>query len=827
MPLRRSWTLLGWVTIAGAALVAGCSSSTSPTNEGFGGAGTESTGTHPGAGGGDSMSGTFVGSSTGSGAHSGTSTNVGGGSGAFDVEPTPTQVVTVVSGMTAPTAQWTAKFDGNPVSAGWSVDRGEVGTITTTNASTGVFTPSGTVGGYVNVTAGLTVGGQDYSATREVLVKLTATQNGPTSGETGQVATDPTTILAGGGIGGVGGVGLGGAVDQTTQAALDAPADDGSALGLGMLYPYDKTVFPRGLLAPLLMWTWMPANADAIKVHLHTKSGSYDWTGSFSAPAILAQTGGQFVNMPIPQDVWDAATNSAGTLPSGGADTLTMDLVVAQAGVAHGPVSETWTVAPGRLNGVIYYNSYGTHLAENLDGAIGGDGRFGAAVLGIHVGDSGPTLVAGSTSVDSSGCRVCHSVASSGSRLVVQHGDSPGDYTSSAYDLTPTGATENVMALGTTFPALYPDGSNALGDDGRIYPLPDDTTPLPTTGLAAVTTSLGSPQFSADGKAVAFNPMTDPTGAAITPQQLVVMKFDPATLTFSAPTTVVDDTGASADTRPGWAAFLPDSNSVVFHHQSSSGADGNGDANMHTRKGAKAQIAWASASQSGTITPLNALNGLDAGGTSYLPVLASATPLLQPNGTTCAPGGAAVCCSGDGVQTDTMSPLHDDDVNQNYEPTVNPIASGGYAWVVFTSRRMYGNVATIGPYCSDPRGADLVDNVTPKKLWVAAIDLNAHAGTDSSHPAFYLPAQELTAGNSRGFWVLDPCKADGSSCETGDQCCNGFCEPNGEGGALVCSNMSHNGMCSMTNEKCTTSSDCCDQMNDSCIGGFCVQNGPH
>ncbi|HEY4120621.1 MAG TPA: hypothetical protein VGM56_22305, partial [Byssovorax sp.] len=77
------------------------------------------------------------------------------------------------------------------------------------------------------------------------------------------------------------------------------------------------------------------------------------------------------------------------------------------------------------------------------------------------------------------------------------------------------------------------------------------------------------------------------------------------------------------------------------------------------------------------------------------------------------------------------------------------------------------------------------------------------------------------------FWVLDPCKADGSSCETGDQCCNGFCEPNGQGGALVCSNMSHNGMCSMTNEKCTTSSDCCDQMNDSCIGGFCVQNGPH
>ena len=43
----------------------------------------------------------------------------------------------------------------------------------------------------------------------------------------------------------------------------------------------------------------------------------------------------------------------------------------------------------------------------------------------------------------------------------------------------------------------------------------------------------------------------------------------------------------------------------------------------------------------------------------------------------------------------------------NYEPTVNPVPSGGYAWVVFTSRRLYGNVATLKPYWSDPRYDDL------------------------------------------------------------------------------------------------------------------------
>ncbi len=35
-----------------------------------------------------------------------------------------------------------------------------------------------------------------------------------------------------------------------------------------------------------------------------------------------------------------------------------------------------------------------------------------------------------------------------------------------------------------------------------------------------------------------------------------------------------------------------------------------------------------------------------------------------------------------------------DDTTLNYEPTVLPVVSGGYAWVVFTSRRLYGNQLT-------------------------------------------------------------------------------------------------------------------------------------
>ena len=158
---------------------------------------------------------------------------------------------------------------------------------------------------------------------------------------------------------------------------------------------------------------------------------------------------------------------------------------------------------------------------------------------------------------------------------------------------------------------------------------------------------------------------------------------------------------------------------------------------------------------------------------------------------------------------------------------MNPVSSGGYAWVVFTSRRMYGNVATIPPFCSDPRGVDLHanmttnTNITTKKLWVAAIDINAAPGSDSSHPGFYLPAQELLAGNARGFWVLDPCRADDTSCLTGDQCCNGFCQPNGLDGALVCSTRRPDYVCSGIQELCTTAADCCDAAA-LCINQFCA-----
>ena len=133
---------------------------------------------------------------------------------------------------------------------------------------------------------------------------------------------------------------------------------------------------------------------------------------------------------------------------------------------------------------------------------------------------------------------------------------------------------------------------------------------------------------------------------------------------------------------------------------------------------------------------------------------------------------------------------------------------------------MYGNVAAGDPY-DNGNGSYPV----PKKLWVAAIDLHPMPGHDPSHPAFYLPGQELDAGNMRGHWVVDPCHANGASCETGDECCNGFCRATGDGGALVCGDMPQG--CSQEFEKCTRDSDCCGAaMGYACLNGRCAQPPP-
>jgi hypothetical protein len=161
-----------------------------------------------------------------------------------------------------------------------------------------------------------------------------------------------------------------------------------------------------------------------------------------------------------------------------------------------------------------------------------------------------------------------------------------------------------------------------------------------------------------------------------------------------------------------------------------------------------------------------------------------------------------------------------DDLDLNYEPTALPQPVGGYYWVVFTSRRKYGNTIVTPSQDDAPR----------KKLWVAALEVSAgelsgaQRARDISYPAFYLSEQELEAGNMRGFWSLEACKQLEAECRPGkDDCCNGgFCRLDLNSGKNKCVGTKTD--CSLENETCSSGGDCCDGM--ACVNGHCLLSAP-
>jgi hypothetical protein len=674
--------------------------------------------------------------------------------------------ITVPYGQTNVTKTYTAKVGTTSVAASFSIDLGQIVSI---DPSTGVLTALGKVGGVANVTATFNM----QTVSTPVTVVITMTQNGAAPVPDGGVDAGGDASNAGGN-GGVGGEPAGGPVSMGTQTLLQGtPMTDST---LEWLYPYNQTVWPQGLLPPLLQWS-SSLHYTAISVKLVENGFSYQ--GYFAAPANLDASGGVFENIPIDKTAWNTLSYSNQGEP------VNVTITFATATAAYGPVNLTWTIAQGTLTGTIYYQSYGTALVINYanNGTLP---NFGAATLAIKNGATSPTVIAGTSQTppnnsDPVGCRVCHSVAASGNELITQHGT---DYNeSSSYDLG-MGNAETVMNAGAStatfaFAGIAPNGMFLLSNAGNISGInPPATSGLFTIATGAAITSTGlptgfaaaTPSFSPDGTQVAFNEFS------VDKRSLASMGFDETTNTFSPVVTLDTPPSTNWDVFP---AFLPTNDAVVFERQL---AQGSGEF-AGTRNGSQAELWWTTLTNPMPVALAN-LNGV-----GYLPA--------GPNG-----------------HTSTA------DTTLQYEPTVNPVATGGYAWVVFTSRRMYGNVATQVATLSDPRDYNATENVTTKKLWVAAIDLNAAPGTDPSHPAFYLPAQELYAGNARGYWVVDPCEATGASCIAGDQCCSGYC---GQGdGGLVCGTQPPG--CAVIGNKCTQTSDCCGSTTGiSCVDGFCAQ----
>ncbi|HEV8245561.1 MAG TPA: hypothetical protein VGP93_07325 [Polyangiaceae bacterium] len=709
---------------------------------------------------------------------------------------------TLVGGGAVPLT-FSATSDGVPTDANWSIDRGEIGVL---SPDTGVFTPGGVFAGVANVTAQA----GSVTASTSVTVRIKATQNGIPDGE-----TDSPGL---GGLNGVGGEGRGGPVDAATQERLRTEAP--TAANLQLIYPYDQTVWPRGIPAPLLQWN---IDKSPTSVYIHLTQENYEFEGFYSKPAATP-----FIRHPFEPSAWKAALNS------NGGDQLHVEVKLADDAGVYGPMAQDYTIAPGQLKGTVYYYSYNTSFANPSPNS-----NRRAGVLSIKAGALEPTAALQGMQ---DRCIACHTISDDGSTLFANEGvEEPGGASDGVYydrgiafdlrnggtviqeyDVTYPGVGDwnAPNARKWVFPALWRDGSFGIRSSVDKWGYPDgdqdpnggwgffqadrpifdaavfrrdDASQMTVDGLDGIKTMV-TPVFSPNGKMVVFNYWDGTAGLGggggdtldlmdvdCTPVDPPPTNGEPAcsALAFSNLRRIYTypPGTSSPDNYVGWPAWTPDSKGIVFQKKIT------GDywaGNLTTFRNAKAQI-W--------YLPIP-----DDQSTIPTPVL-----LAQLNGSGYLPTGTG----------------HNDDEKMNYEPTVNPIASGGYYWVVMTSRRLYGNVATSNPYATDGTMTD----PTTKKLWVAAIDINPEPGKDPSHPGFYLPGQELPAPNMRGFWVVDPCKNLGDGCETGDECCGGFCRPDTDG-ALTCSEAPVG--CANEFEKCTTDADCCGYVASG--GGFLCIN---
>lgn len=648
-----------------------------------------------------------------------------GGQNALTISP---QNATLLANGPGTTLQFQAFFEGQPQKALWTIDVADIGTID----ASGLFTTSGLLAGTAHVSA--RVG--NLSATASFFVHLTISDNP-------------------------------GSVDPMTQAQLIA---GGNADPLfRWLYPYDRTVFPRGIDPPVLQ-----PDGDVVDAALvHISFAGLDYQGFY---------GGYYYEPNYPNGValtpelWRMVSQSAGAN-----DKVQVQLTKMSAGQVTGPITETWSIAQGTLRGTVYYGSYNSQLAGNT-----------GAVLSVRPGQDAQVVVAG--------CRVCHSVSADGSTLVAVNEVPNATATDRVWDLK-NGAAPAYDAPDRTwaFGALSPDGSRllrfgALPDTGQAAAgwapnvrglgqwgeLPSalfDTKSgqaLAAPGLDGQDLHMMMPTFSPDGKMVAFNHYDSGRGHTI-----AVMDFDGASNTFSN----LRDIATIPTAYLGWPAFTPDDKFVVFAAGTNVEYDTISD-DANALPNPKSDL-WIAHVPTGTIAPADELNGVH-GGAYYLPFGEQAEGHLD------------------------------------FEPTILPEAVGGYYWVVFTSRREFGGTLND----PDPYNLDAQPGAR-KKLWVAAIDVedpkNPYAkAQDLTHPAFYLDGQELSAGNMRGFWALDPCQSNGSDCQSGDECCSGFCrQTTTEDGGTAFTCVPPQG-CANEGEKCVTVADCCGASNGTqCIAGYC------
>jgi hypothetical protein len=399
----------------------------------------------------------------------------------------------------------------------------------------------------------------------------------PTGDATGPAGCDPTCMQAGGtcknGICGL--TDNAGNLDPGTQNKLQGGGNADS--GFKWLYPYDKTVFPRGLIPPTMQLDGIAADT----AYVHMSCPTLDYNGYFKVPPGPTR-------IALAQPMWDAVVHAVGAK-----DLLTVQVTKMSGGLVTGPVKEQWSVAQGSLRGTIYYETYDSQLA-------GGFGSVG--IMQIQPGAKQPVVL-------KTGCgNVCHTASADGSTLVASN-----TLTSSvSYDLKNAAAViHQQVDESFTYGGIYPDGSFVMSAThyrtwfpGTLSKLYDTKTGanIHAPGWDGTVQYGGTTAFSPDGKRFAFVHEDAPESG----HTISVMDFKLASHTFSNMSNVAND----PNTFLGWPAFTPDGGWVVYH------ADSN--AQFETDSGAVGDVYIVDVATR-TVHRLDALDGFEPNGNTYLP----------------------------------------------------------------------------------------------------------------------------------------------------------------------------------------------------------------
>jgi hypothetical protein len=429
-----------------------------------------------------------------------------------------------------------------PISGGsWEFDQVEIATI---GASTGSLAATGLYGGKGVVT--FTYGNDTIST--GVTVKLVHT-------------SDPQ------------------GQPPEVKEAFQNPVGEDPAMQL--LYPYDKTVFPRGLSGPEIQWNG-GGNGDVY--HLDIQSDTFAYEAWFSAPPPSRYT---FPTEPV--DIWKKLTTSVNGY-------LQVNLQRWDGAQAYQAKTQTWRVASANLAGTIYYTA--------LDPSKGD-------VLRLTPGASAPESF-----LQTNGrCVACHTVSSNGKRLIA--GFDGGWSPWGVFD-TATGTNLYDSAKGSGFQAMSPEGDYVLWGQSSQGPLYLSAA-TDSTVLSTLTTGAGAPvhpAWSNDGNRIAFANRTNGNWLDFTQSSLWVASVTTSPPQFSDLQMIVEST----PDRPAvtFPSYTPDSKWLAFMR-----------ATEARTQNALGEL-WLT-DGSGTTLPLDALNGTGyLGGTdanrsfepSFLPLAA-------------------------------------------------------------------------------------------------------------------------------------------------------------------------------------------------------------